>query len=115
MDRYGLPLKMAVDFDGTLCQDKYPEIGEPKEDIIELVKSYQRQGWRLILWTCRTDEYLEAAVNWCKEHGLVFDAVNTNIPEVKALFGGDTRKVFADKYLDDKNIIVPSTKLNNGN
>lgn len=115
MSRYPLPKIIAVDFDGTLCDDAYPEIGKPKNDVIDLVKAYQRDGWRTVLWTCRTDEHLEAAVNWCKENGLVFDAVNKNIPEVQELFGGDTRKVFADKYLDDKNIIVPSTKLKYGN
>ena len=106
MSKFALPLIVAVDFDGTLCEDRYPHIGEPKQGTIDLVKSYQENGWRIILWTCRTDEYLEAAVAWCKEHGLEFDAINTNIPEVKDMFGGDTRKVFADKYLDDKNVIV---------
>lgn len=102
----GLPLIVAVDFDGTLCKDSYPYIGEPKQDMIDLVKAYQKGGWKTILWTCRTDEYLEAAVKWCREHGLEFDAVNTNIDEVKAMFGGDTRKVFADRYIDDKNEFV---------
>lgn len=106
MSKFNLPLIYAVDFDGTLCEDKYPEIGEPRPLIIEQIKHYQEQGIRTILWTCRTDEYLEAAVKWCEEHGLKFDEVNTNIPEVKALFGGDTRKVFADRYFDDKNILV---------
>lgn len=111
MSKYNLPKILAVDFDGTLCKDAYPEIGEPREDIIALVQSYRKEGWRIVLWTCRNREALEAAVKWCTEQGLVFDAINTNIPEVQECFGGDTRKVFADKYLDDKNIIVPSTKL----
>lgn len=111
-----LPKILAVDFDGTLCKgDNYPNIGQPNLDIIELVQSYRQEGWRIVLWTCRNREALEAAVKWCAEQGLVFDAVNENIPEVQEMFGGDTRKVFADKYLDDKNIIVPSLRLTDGN
>ena len=106
MSKFALPYIVAVDFDGTLCEDRYPEIGEPKQDVIELVQSYQKEGCKTVLWTCRNKEALDAAVAWCEEHGLKFDAVNTNIPEVKELFGGDTRKVFADIYLDDKNVIV---------
>lgn len=102
----GLPLIVAVDFDGTLCKDSYPYIGEPKYDMIALVKAYKDAGWKIVLWTCRTDEYLEAAVAWCRGHGLEFDAINTNIEEVKSMFGGDTRKVFADRYIDDKNEFV---------
>lgn len=115
MNKHSLPKILAVDFDGTLCRDAYPEIGEPKTDIIDLVKSYQEYGWRIVLWTCRNREALEAAVKWCEEQGLKFDAINQNIPEVQECFGGDTRKVFADVYLDDKNIIVPSLKLYYGN
>ena len=102
----GLPLIVAVDFDGTLCRDKYPHIGEPKQEMIDLVKAYQKGGWKTVLWTCRNGDALVEAVAWCKEHGLTFDAVNTNIREVIDLFGGDTRKVFADRYIDDKNEFV---------
>ena len=70
----------AVDFDGTLCQDKFPEIGEPKEDIIQIIKEYKSFGWKIILWTCRNKEHLTKAVEWCKERGLEFDAVNDNLP-----------------------------------
>lgn len=98
-----LPLIVAVDFDGTLCTDNYPYIGKPKPEMISLIKAYQNHGWKVVLWTCRNGDALVEAVAWCKEQGLTFDSVNTNIPEVIALFGGDTRKVFADRYIDDKN------------
>lgn len=97
---------VAVDFDGTLVEDKFPEIGEPKRDVIRLIKRLKNCGVRLILWTCRKDDnnekHLERAVQWCKRHGLSFDAVNENLPEVQEKWGGDTRKVLADYYLDDK-------------
>lgn len=101
-----LPYIVAVDFDGTLCENAFPEIGEPKQDMIKAVKEYQSCGWKTILWTCRNHDALIAALDWCNEHGLEFDAVNTNLPEVQKMFGGDTRKVFADIYIDDKNVLL---------
>jgi gamma-glutamyl-gamma-aminobutyrate hydrolase PuuD len=49
-------------------------------------------------------QHLDNAVEWCKQRGIVFDAVNENLPEVKERWGGDTRKVYCDYYVDDKNL-----------
>lgn len=105
-DMSTLPFIVAVDFDGTLCENAYPEIGEPKQDIIQVIKNYREKGCKVILWTCRNREHLIHAVDWCIEQGLEFDAINKNIPEVQEMFGGDTRKVFADVYIDDKNVLL---------
>ena len=104
-DMSKLPYIIAVDFDGTLCEDAYPEIGEPKHDMIQVIKNYRDIGCKIVLWTCRNREAMVKAVHWCREHGLEFDAVNRNIPEVQEMFGGDTRKVYADIYIDDKNVL----------
>lgn len=94
---------IAVDFDGTLCEDMYPFIGSPNFQLIDKLKQMQKAGDKLILWTCRVGKLLDDAVRWCKEeHGLIFDAVNENLPELTAMYGGDTRKIFADKYMDDR-------------
>lgn len=95
---------IAVDFDGTLCRNAYPNIGEPKEDIISMIKLLKREGAQLILWSCRNGEQLQQAVEWCRSYGLEFDAVNQNLPEIQQAWGGDTRKVFADMYIDDRNL-----------
>lgn len=47
---------IAVDFDGTLCENKFPEIGEPKKDIIDAVKKLRQQGNKIILWSCRSGQ-----------------------------------------------------------
>lgn len=94
----------AIDFDGTLCHDKFPEIGDPYLNRIAAVKQLQRDGHKVILWTCRNGKDLPKAVEWCKQYGLIFDAVNENLPEVQAKWGGDTRKVYCDYYIDDKNL-----------
>ena len=98
------PPILAVDFDGTLVENEFPGIGKPDHVIAGVVRAYQDMGWKIILWTCRTDKMLQDAVNFCKEQlGIEFDAVNDNLPEVQQYFGGSTRKVFANMYLDDRN------------
>lgn len=98
----------AVDFDGTLCVEKYPGIGEARQNVIDFCKQKKAEGHKLILWTCRCGEYLEQAIKWCEEQELIFDAVNENLPERIAEYGGDCRKISADYYIDDKNICVVS-------
>lgn len=78
---------IAVDFDGTLCENKWPEIGMPNEELIEYLKKRQANGEKLILWTSRNEEQTKEAVEWCKKYGLIFDAVNDNLPEIVEAFG----------------------------
>ena len=93
----------AVDFDGYLCQNAWPEIGQPYTDTIEHFKSLRADGHKLILWTCREGQALHDAIEWCASHGLFFDAHNENLPELVEKFGNDCRKLGADYYCDDKN------------
>lgn len=96
---------IAVDFDGTLCENKYPEIGEPRKDVIERLIKEQRAGARVILWTCRSGEELLLAIYWALDKGIAFDAVNANLNETIKHFGNDTRKIYADEYWDDKAVL----------
>ena len=98
---------IAVDFDGTLCVNAWPEIGAENKSVCDYVRNRQRNGAKLILWTCRRDDMLDKAVQWCRERGIIFDAVNENLPEMIEKFGGDCRKVYADEYLDDKMVPLP--------
>ncbi|HOA30518.1 MAG TPA: hypothetical protein PKM70_01165 [Clostridia bacterium] len=98
----------AVDFDGTLCTSAYPDIGNPIPEVIEYIKELKSQGNRIILWTCRTDEKLDKALEWCKEQGLEFDAVNENLQEQIDEWGTDPRKIAAHGYIDDKAVTVQS-------
>lgn len=96
---------IAVDFDGTLCGNAWPAIGAPRNGVIDYVLWRQKGGAKLILWTNRTDQRLDEAVAWCRERGIIFDAVNENLSEMVERFGGDCRKIFADEYLDDKGVL----------
>lgn len=93
---------IAVDFDGTLCENAWPDIGETKWATVQALLAAQAAGARLILWTNRVGARLAEAVEWCRNRELEFDAVNENLPEVRAAFTTDCRKVCADIYLDDK-------------
>lgn len=92
----------AVDFDGTLCDNAWPNIGKPHTEMINYIKRLRKKGHKIILWTCREGPDLEKAVEWCSKRGLVFDAVNDNLEETKQWFGGNSRKIVAHYYIDDR-------------
>lgn len=97
---------IGVDFDGTLAVTRgtYPRIQGPIQEIIDYVKSEQEAGAYVILITMREGEVLQDAVNWCVDQGLIFDAVNDNLPHMKEYFQNNPRKIFCNEYLDDMNI-----------
>lgn len=86
---------IAVDFDGTLCYSKWPELGQPNQALIAYLQEWKRNGNKLILWTCRAGDALTKAVEWCREQNLEFDAVNDNLPEIIEYYVTDTT---AEKY-----------------
>jgi len=102
---------IAVDFDGCLVTDRFPNIGEPIPETVAAVKAAIARGDKVILWSCRMGRNLTTAVLYCRDYlGIVFDAVNENLPEVIARFGSDCRKIYADEYWDDKAVQVGATR-----
>ena len=94
---------LAIDFDGTIVEDAYPAIGKPQLFAFETLKRLQDDGHRLILWTYRDGKKLEEAVEFCKQNGIEFYAVNKSYPEEQ--FQSDkSRKINADYFIDDRNI-----------
>ena len=93
---------IAIDFDGVLVSDKFPEIGKPDWEMVSVVWRLGFTGHELILWTSRVEDRLEEAKQWCAEHDLKFVAVNANAPSNLAKYGTDPRKVYADVYIDDR-------------
>lgn len=85
---------IAIDFDGTITEDsEYPVMGKIKEKAVEVIKELKKKN-TIILWTCRTGEFLQEAVNALKEKGLEFDYINE--------YPGCGSKVFANIYIDDR-------------
>lgn len=99
-------MTIAVDFDGTIVDHKYPEIGKEKPFAIETLRQLSAEGHKLILWTSRDGKLLEDAVQYCLKRGVEFYAVNANKP-TGSLFSDRSStsvKVVADVYIDDKNV-----------
>lgn len=96
-------LSIAVDFDGTIVENKFPEIGKPKLFAFETLKKLQQDGHRLILWTYRAEDKLEEAVEFCRKRGVEFYAVNKSYPE-EVFEDNISRKILADIFIDDRNI-----------
>lgn len=94
---------IAVDFDGTIVEHEYPKIGKPKLFAFETLKALQDKGHQLILWTYRSGNELQEAVDFCKENGIEFYAVNKSYPEEK-YDDSMSRKIMADIYIDDRNV-----------
>ena len=101
----------GVDFDGTLSFGQWPGCGPANDGLIDFLIKRQISGDKLILWTCREGNDLEVAVEWCQQMGLVFDAVNDNLPEVIEKYGCNSRKISCDFYIDDKAIAGNTYKL----
>lgn len=89
---------IAVDFDGTLCDNK-----RANYKLIAWLKQSQRKGDVVILWTCREGERLREAVLFLQSVGFRPNYVNCNAPQTIQKLG-DSRKVYADVYIDDKSV-----------
>jgi hypothetical protein len=72
---------IAVDFDGTIVEHRYPAIGKELPFAMETIKALQKRQHQIILWTFRAGKELEEAVEYCKKRGVEFYAVNKNYPE----------------------------------
>jgi hydroxymethylpyrimidine pyrophosphatase-like HAD family hydrolase len=96
-------LSIAVDFDGTIVEHRYPEIGEEMLFAFDTLKALKKKGHKLILWTYRSGPRLQEAVDFCREHGVEFYAVNASYPEEK-MSPEISRKIDADIFIDDRNV-----------
>ena len=96
---------IAIDFDGTIVEDRYPEIGNERPFAIDTLKMLIQEQHRLILWTVREGKELEEAVDWCRQRGVEFYAVNKDFPEEnEELNRSFSRKIKADIFIDDRNV-----------
>ena len=99
-------MNIAVDFDGTIVEHRYPEIGRERPFAIDTLKMLIADQHRLILWSVREGQLLEDAVNWCRERGVEFYAVNRDYPEERGVENNNhfSRKLKVDLFIDDRNI-----------
>lgn len=96
---------IAVDFDGTIVEHKYPKIGKEIPFAIATLKKLQQDGHKLILWTVRENDLLDEAVEFCRQRGVEFFAVNSNYPDENVDASAiRSRKLKADMFIDDRNV-----------
>ena len=96
--------RISIDFDGTIVKKNYPNIGELKPLAKEIINDLF--DWNIIIInTCRSGESLENAKKFLSNRGIKYDYINENDKSLIEFFGGDTRKIGADYYIDDKNLL----------
>ena len=95
---------IAIDFDGTLVEHKYPEIGKEIPFAFETLRRLQQDKHRLILWTVREGRLLDEAITFCRERGIEFYAINRDYPEEEGANRHYSRKLKADLFIDDRNL-----------
>ena len=96
-------LLIAVDFDGTIVEDKYPAVGKAMPFAIETLKMLQEDGHRIILWTYRHGSKLQEAVDFMQAQEVPPYAVNRSYPEEVPNPGDVSRKIHADLFIHDRN------------
>ena len=98
-------MTIAIDFDGTIVKHRYPAIGDEIPFAIETLKMLQNDGHQLILWSVRRGKLLDEAVEWCRERGLEFYAINKDFPEENDELNVDySRKIRVEMFIDDRNL-----------
>ncbi len=96
-------MKIAVDFDGTIVEHRFPKIGKVKLFAFETLLELQKEGHDIILWTFRSGKSLKEALEFCRNHGLVFYSINSSYKGEK-INDLVSRKINADIFIDDRNI-----------
>jgi len=97
-------MTIAVDFDGTIVEHAYPEIGKPIPMALDILRKLrEEEHHKLILWTMREGSLLQDAVDYCEKNGVYFYACNKNYPE-EDMQNGSPRKIGVDLFIDDRNI-----------
>ena len=97
-------MTIAVDFDGTIVEHRYPSIGKELPFAIETLKSLSDEGHKIILWTSREGKLLDEAIDFCRGRGLEFYSVNSVYPEGYMFKRDQSQKIVADVYIDDRNL-----------
>ena len=98
-------MTIAVDFDGTIVEHAYPKIGKEIPFATETLRQLIQDRHKLVLWTVRENELLQEAIDWCKERGVEFYAINRDYPEEEREKNNHfSRKLKVDLWIDDRNI-----------
>ena len=95
---------LAVDFDGTMVEDKYPQVGKPMLFAVETLHKLHNEGYQIVLWTYRSGKALEDAIEFCKKNKIELSGINNSYMNEEFDEKTQSRKINADYFIDDRNI-----------
>lgn len=96
------PKIIAVDFDGCIVTNRFPEVGKINEKLVNDLREEKKKGTIIIIWTCRSGKYIKPMVNFLNENKIPFDYINENVPWLPF---ETSRKIYADYYYDDRAVL----------
>ena len=95
---------IAIDFDGTICEDKFPDYGKLRDGAKDaIIALYAEPDVAIIINTCRHDEW--GVMDYLFRKNIPFGMVNENHRGLIDLYG-DCRKIAANVYVDDHNVFA---------
>lgn len=95
-------MNLSIDFDGTICENSFPEIGKLKPDADVYIRKLYEEGHKIIISTCRSGKYEGMAQDFLDANKIPYHYINSNLPELIEHYGQDCRKISADVYIDDR-------------
>ena len=95
---------ISIDYDDTIVYQDFPNSGTIKPNAKEVINRLYDDGHHILIWTCRAFDKLEIAKNYLIECGIKFHLINENLPNNIEQYGGDTRKMSAHIYIDDRQL-----------
>lgn len=101
-------MTFAIDFDQTIAITDWPDIIRDVPNAFKVLKRIKESKHKVILLTMRSDKYLQEAIDFAKEHDFTFDYINDNPTQKR---WSNSPKVYADYYIDDKNILAPLLRI----
>ena len=94
----------AIDFDGTVVQHQFPKVGPSVPGALAGLRELVEGGHEIILYTMRSGDSLQDAVDYIRLRGIPLKGVNHN-PEQSQWT--DSPKAFAHRYIDDSAVGCP--------
>lgn len=101
----GKKITIAIDFDGTIVKDNYPLIGKLRKGAKKYINKLYDEGHTILIHTCRSGVHEMEAFRFLVDNGIEFDYLNENDPRIISKYNNDSRKLSADLYIDDRNLV----------
>ena len=110
MNREKQHLILVIDFDGTICEHSFPEVGKMRPEADYFINKLFDEGHEIVINTCRSGIYEGLAETFLRENKIHFHYINSNMPHLIEQYGQDCRKISGDIYIDDKCLMgLPDT------